>query len=375
MKKTMSGAIIILSIFLIMSSCKSNKAVKGERWSAEKANEWYKKQGWICGSNFGPSTAINQLEMWQAETFDTTTIDKELGYAESIGMNTMRVFLHNVAFEKDSSGFFKRIDQYLAIAARHKIKTMFVLFDACWNPVCNAGKQPEPVPFKHNSGWIQCPSSDMLKDTAHYQHLENYLKKVISHYANDERILLWDLFNEPDNDNFGKFKTELSDKRTYTLYLLKKSFEWARDVNPSQPLSSGVWWQDWSDTSKLSAFNDFQLKHSDVITFHNYDSLYKFKERANQLKCFGRPLICSEYMARPNGSTFKDILPFMKENNIGAINWGFVAGKTNTIYPWDSWDKAYTAEPKVWFHDVFRMNGTPYDSTEIKLIKNLTGKK
>ncbi len=366
---------LMICVALFVGGCKQ-KTTKGEKWSTAKANEWYAKQGWINGANFGPSTAINQLEMWQAETFDIKTIDKELGFAENIGFNTMRVFLHNTAWEQDSTGFFQRVDQYLKIATDHKIKTMFVLFDAVWNPESKPGKQPEPVPHKHNSGWIQCPSSDVLNDTANYQKLEKFVKSVISHYANDERVLMWDLFNEPDNDNFGKFKaTELPDKRVYTLYLLKKSFAWAREVNPSQPLSSGVWWKDWSDTSKLTPFNHFQLNNSDVITFHNYDSLYKFKSRVENLKCFGRPMICTEYMARPNGSNFKDIMPFMKENNIGAINWGFVAGKTNTIYPWNSWDSTYTAEPKVWFHDIFRPDGTPYDSSEVKLIKKLNGKK
>src|SRR5579864_2480427 len=128
-----------------------------EIWTPRQANDWYLRQSWMLGANYIPASAINQLEMWQAQTFDPARIDKELGWAESIGMNTMRVFLHDLPWQQDAAGFQKRIDQFLRIASQHHIRPMFVLFDSCWQPLPHLGKQPEPKPGVHNSGWVQSP--------------------------------------------------------------------------------------------------------------------------------------------------------------------------------------------------------------------------
>ena len=95
--------------------------------------------------------------MWQADTFDPVTIDRELGWAEGLGFNSIRVFLHNIPFDQDREGFLKRIDRFLAIAERHKIGVMLVLFDAVWDPNPAPGKQREPKKGLHNSGWVQSP--------------------------------------------------------------------------------------------------------------------------------------------------------------------------------------------------------------------------
>ena len=139
-----------------------------ERWTEAEANAWYAKQPWIVGADFLPSTAINELEMWQAETSDPKTIDRELGWAEAAGMNTMRVFLHNLLWEQDPEGFKKRIDEFLAISARHHIRPMFVLFDSCWDPFPKLGPQHPPIPGVHNSGWVQAPGTAILKDPAQF---------------------------------------------------------------------------------------------------------------------------------------------------------------------------------------------------------------
>src|SRR5256714_4715622 len=109
-------------------------------WTREHARAWADSTGWLVGSNFAPSTAINQLEMWQADTFDPKTIDRELGYAEGIGFNTMRVFLHSMAWQQDHVGFKQRINQYLSIADKHHIQTIFVFLDDCWKPDAKVGK-------------------------------------------------------------------------------------------------------------------------------------------------------------------------------------------------------------------------------------------
>ena len=327
-------------------------------WSKEKASEWYSKKGWLRGCNFIPSTAINQLEMWQKETFDPVTIDRELGYAEGIGFNAMRVFLHHVAWEIDPDGFKKRVDEYLAIADKHHIQTMFVFFDDCWDENYAAGKQRDPKPGIHNSGWIRDPGKLYYDNPALINTLEKYVKDVLTTFKHDKRILLWDVYNEPGNSNYGN----------KSLVLLGKVFSWGRQINPDQPLSAGLWSKDLTD------LNAFQLKNSDVITYHNYNDEKEHALVIDTLAKYGRPMICTEYMARTRGSKFQNIMPLLKQNNVGAINWGFVSGKTNTIYAWDT-PMPDGSEPKVWFHDIFRKDGTPYSEEEITLIKSLTGKK
>jgi len=369
MLKTLT-AILKLAVLLAMVSalCAGSDAP----WTTERANNWYSRQSWLVGSNFIPSTAINELEMWQADTFDLPTIDRELGWAESLGMNTMRVFLHNLLWQQDSAGFLKRVDQFLAVADKHHIRIMFVIFDSVWDPNPHLGKQREPRPHVHNSGWMQSPGADMLKDESRWdRELKPYVVGVISHFRDDRRVLIWDLMNEPDNDSEQYKEHELPNKGEVALRLLKKEWAWARSVNPSQPLTSGVWQGDWSE-GHLSAMARFQLENSDVITFHCYDRPDVMKERIASLRRFNRPVICTEYMARPLGSTFMAILPILKQERVGAYNWGFVSGKTQTIYPWDSWEKTYTAEPPLWFHDIFHPDGKPYDSKETEFIRQMT---
>lgn len=330
-----------------------------EIWSLENANAWYKTKGWLRGSDFIPSTAINQLEMWQAESFDPATIDRELGYAESIGMNSMRVYLHHLAWEVDPAGFKNRVNQYLKIADKHHISTLFVLFDDCWNPTYSLGKQPAPKPGVHNSGWVRDPGELIFTEPQLIEKLEAYVKDVLTSFKNDKRIVLWDLYNEPGNSGYGN----------RSMPLLEKVFVWGRQVNPSQPLSAGVW--DW----KLKELSEFQIKNSDVTTYHNYGDAENHRQDIAKLKTLSqRPLICTEYMARSRNSLFSTIMPMLKKENIAAYNWGLVAGKTNTIYAWDK-PMPDGKEPELWFHDIFRPDGTPYKQEEVKVIKELTGKK
>lgn len=340
---------------LTYTQVKSN--AQGKIWSVEKANTWYSENNWMTGANFIPSNAINQLEMWQESSFDPETIDRELGYAESIGFNTMRVFLHSLVWAEDSAGFKQRIDRYLAISNKHHIKTIFVFFDDCWNKEPKPGVQPGPKPGVHNSGWVQDPGDPYSKDTTVYPRLEKYVKSILRNFRSDKRILLWDLYNEPGNGG----------KRDSSFPLLRKVFSWAREVSPDQPISAGLWAWDFYE------LNAFQAANSDVITYHNYEDVPMHQRVIELLKTNGRPLICTEYMARTRKSTFKDIFPLLKQFNVGAINWGLVAGKTNTMYAWD--DPIATGdEPKEWFHDVFRKEGTPYRKDETELIKKLNSR-
>jgi ketosteroid isomerase-like protein len=334
----------------LISQTKENSLV----WSIEKADEWANNQKWFVGCNFIPSTAINQLEMWQKETFDIATIDKELGWAEKIGFNAIRVYLHNIVWEEDKDAFKERINTFLNFTDKHKIKVIFVLFDDCWLKDPKPGKQPEPIPGVHNSGWLQCPGEIILNDPSKWEPLKNYTKDIIYSFAQDERIAFWDLYNEPGNSGYGN----------KTLPLLKKVFEWAREVNPSQPITSALWIDRTDETT------DFLINNSDIITFHKYQNETEMEKIVKSLLGFHRPIICSEYMARTNNSMFENIMPLLARYNVGAINWGFVSGKTNTIFPWGS--KEGTPEPEIWFHDIFRKDGTPFDKNEPDLILSIS---
>ena len=348
-------------------------AAAQSRWTEDKANDWYQNQPWLVGCNFAPSTAINQLEMWQADTFDPATIDRELGWAENLGFTSVRVFLHNLLWQQDAKGFLQRMDKFLAIAQKHHIRVMFVLFDSCWDPNPKLGTQRAPKPFVHNSGWVQSPGRDFLANPARLDELKAYVQGVVGHFHNDARIVFWDVYNEPDNFNVPAYNLlEPTNKVDSARVLLEKTFAWAREVKPSQPLSSGVWMGPWADHARLSPMEKVQLMESDIITFHNYGKLDDFRSGVDNLRRYHRPVICSEYMARPVGSTFDPNLRYMKEQKVGAYNWGFVSGKTQTIYPWDSWTKIYTSEPPLWFHDILRTDGMPYKTNEVQFIKSVT---
>jgi Cellulase (glycosyl hydrolase family 5) len=346
-------------------------------WPVEKANGWYAQQPWLVGSNYVPKSAINQLEMWQEATFDPGQIDTELGWAEAMGMNTMRVFLHDLPWQQDAAGFRKRIDRFLAIASKHHIRPMLVLFDSCWDPVPRLGPQHPPIPGVHNSGWVQGPGAAALSDPSQYPRLKAYVLGVVSAYAKDDRVLAWDVWNEPSNGNGGSYaKEEPKDKLARVSALLPQVFQWAREANPTQPLTSGVWGVENSpDGAKLDELQQLQLRESDIITFHNYSWPESFQRQVAWLKKHGRPVICTEYMARSAGSTFDTILPIAKQEHVGAINWGFVGGKTQTYLPWESWQHPYIlSQPPVWFHEVLLPDGTPYRQAEVDLIRRLTGK-
>ena len=342
---------LILIILTLIPGCTNSKLIE-QRWTIEQANEWASANGWLRGSDFIPSTAINQLEMWQASTFDSVTIDRELGFAGSIGFNVMRVYLHHKAWTQDMTGFTNRLDKYLRIASKHNIKTIFVFFDDCWNGTSSIGKQSEPKPGIHNSGWVQDPGQKESADTGYFPVLEKYVKEIMNHFANDQRIVLWDLYNEPGNSNKGDS----------SLNLLKYVYSWARNTKATQPVTTGVW------NKKLSNLNEFQLINSDIITFHNYGFELSMKAMIDSLRIYNRPLVCTEYMARTQGSRFSNILPLLKKENVGAINWGLVSGKTNTKYAWSDTSHTDGSEPGIWFHDIFRPDGSPYLKEETDLI-------
>lgn len=376
----MNGRRRIFSLFLlpVIAACflphGRQADAQRRRWTEQEAASWYARQPWLVGANYISSDAINQLEMFQPNTFNPTLVDKELGMGESLGMNTMRVFLQDQLWTSDPEGFTRRLEQMLAISARHHIRPILVLFDSCWENDPQLGPQHPPIPGVHNSGWVQSPGKKRLLDRTNEGQLRAYVEGVIRAFGSDERVLAWDLWNEPDNQG-GDQSADVAEKVQRITELLPKVYQWARESKPIQPLTSAVWTGDWHDPKHESVLTQIQLAESDVISFHNYDWPEGFEGRIKELLPLHRPLICTEYMARGNGSTFDTILPIARKYDVAAYNWGFVAGRTQTYYPWDSWQRPYTlSQPAVWFHDIFRQDGTPYRQREVDLIRELTGR-
>lgn len=326
--------------------------IAGPRWTLKQAEDWGARQRWSAGCNFTPSTAVNQLEMWQADTFDPATIDRELGWMHSVGMSRARVYLHDLAYEQDPKGFKKRMADFLKLADKHQVKVMFCIFDDCWNPHPKAGRQPAPLKGVHNSGWVRSPGDDRRSWPGDLARLKTYVQDIVKSFARDKRVWMWDLYNEPGNSGYGE----------KSATLLRDVFEWAREVRPDQPLTAGAW-QGGSDMDKLC------LELSDVTSFHCYEGVDVLEKQIAFYKSYGRPVVCTEWMARTNNSLVTTHLPVFKAADVSCLQWGFVSGKTNTIFPWGS--KEGGEEPKVWFHDLLRADGTPFDPAEVDTYRRL----
>jgi Cellulase (glycosyl hydrolase family 5) len=343
------------------------------RWSAERANRWYEAQGWLVGANYITSTASNQLEMFQAGSYDPRRIEGELKVARAIGLNTVRVFLHDLLWAQDRQGFARRLAQFVGIAANNGIKPLFVLFDSCWDPLPKPGAQRAPTRGVHNSTWVQGPGAERIDDPRYQSVLQDYVTGVVGLFRADNRVLGWDLWNEPDNPAKVYRKSERKDKDAVVAALLPQVFQWARAVDPVQPLTSGVWHGSWG-AGRRSTISGIQLDNSDVITFHSYGKPAEFEARIKELSPLGRPIMCTEYLARPLGSTIEGILPIAKQHNVGAYMWGLVAGRTQAYLPWDSWDHPDEAIPKVWFSDLVQPDGRAYRDSEVQAIQTLTAR-
>jgi len=353
----MTKPIPILAALLLAPVATIHAADEPEHWPAEKANEWYAAQPWLVGCNFLPSTAENDVEMWQAESFDAATIERELGRAHDLGFNTVRVFLNYVVWEADADGLKKRFAQFLDIANNLGIRTMPVLLDDCnfAGRAAAVGKQPDPVPGLPNSQWVSSPPLKMVADKAAWPQLKHYVKDVVGAFANDRRVVVWDLYNEPGNADMG----------VKSQPLMEAAFSWARAVRPSQPLTVGP----WNDFNAPCSQRMMQL--SDIISFHGYDGLGGMEAKLRICGNLGRPVLCTEWLRRQSGSRFETMLPLFRDHKIGCYNWGLVAGRTQTYFQWGS--RKGDPEPAVWQHDIFRKDGVPYDAREVATIRYFTG--
>ena len=389
--------ILLLSIgitILAQNRINTETPVPGQ-WSKEKINKWYDDLPWLVGCNYYPANAINQIDMWQASSWDPKRIDLELGWAESIGMNTLRVYLHDLVWADDEEGLYQRMDEFLTICENHGIRPWFVFFDDCHHPNPKLGEQPLPVRGYHNSGWLNCPARELAERYSvgkatdeEKARLKGYVQRTMEHFKNDKRVLCWELYNEP-----GRGRGESGDMQStnqkgvfgdQSKQLVYDSWVWAREVNPSQPITSTTAGSVGKTNIQINKINN---------DFHSVHSYGDWKVTTDRMAPYqdGRPIFLTEWLGRNNGSTVAEILPKLKENKIVAVNWGFVSGESGTIWHWSSRDGLSVGEerrkgnvvhpwemmpePELWFHDLFRIDGTPYNQEEIDLFRELTGAK
>lgn len=358
--KTLKKEIFTCGIILFLFSIHAVQAQNsGIQWSTDKAWTWYQKHPWVCGFNYIPANAINYTAMWDKTSFSPELIDKELDLAESTGFNTLRVVLQFMVWENDPKYFRETFAKFLSICTKHKIKVMPAFFDDCVfgeNDDPSLGKQPEPREGWYAWAWSPSPGHTMVKDTNSYYRLEKYVKDVIGTFKNDTTILAWDLYNEPS-------VSALSDN---SYPLVRKVFKWARDINPLQPLTIAYWNGD-------QALDDIIFGNSDIITFHCYSSKEEVEKLITKLKKHQRPIICSEWLNRPMGSTVESVLPVFFNENVGCLHWGLVNGKTQTQLPWGH-RPANLPYNRIWQHDLYTNDYKVYSPYEMVMFKTLIAK-
>jgi hypothetical protein len=344
---------ILALLFLLYAI--TSQAQTGAKWSTDKAWEWYNSTSWVCGFNYIPSNAINYTAMWDKTSFSPDLIDRELALAASTGFNAVRVVLQYIVWAEDPKYFKDTFTRFLSICSKYKIKVMPCFFDDCvfgTNRDPNLGIQPEPFKGWYAWAWSPSPGHTIASDSTNLPKLEKYVKDIISTYKDNPAILLWDLYNEPTNSGMGN----------KSFPLVKGVFRWAREVNPSQPVSIGT----WNNNKEL---NDIIYANSDVITFHSYNPRPAVEKTIQELKLQKRPMICTEWLNRPRGSSVEGILPLFAAEKVGAMHWGLVNGKTQTDLPWGHrpGDGPYY---RVWQHDLYTTDFKVYSPYEIQLFKS-----
>jgi hypothetical protein len=355
-----------------------------DRWSASDAKSWWQARPWICGFNYLPSTAVNFIEMWHADTFDLATIEREFGWASEIGFNAVRVNLPFLGWTNDREGLIDRFDRLLGTARAHGLDTVPCLFDDCGfggeEPIW--GPQPDPVPGVHNSRAVASPGRAAVLNMGLRPALGDYVRDVIGAFRNDPRILFWDLYNEPGNrmDFEGAQYSEFdADLGSQALSLMESSFAIAREVCPDAPLTVAAWTTPLPDSDAhpyQTEIDRSALLNSDIVTFHAYWNRRRVTRFIDYLEVLDRPIICTEWMARQIDSRISDQLALFRDRGVGCFQWGLVKGRTQTWLPWpDDLVRAHggRVDRSVWFHDLLHEDGRPYDANEVDTIRDLTG--
>lgn len=350
-----------------------------EKWSEEKIWDWYNKRPWIRGCNFMSSDCANRIDQWQEYGFEQRfeTAKKELKLAAETGFNSIRIIPEFFVWEQEHDGFMKRFDRYIDEAYKNGISSMIVLGNDCMPPKEEALKRMHLGEQKIDLGYhggrkvsqhgkFNEPGYSLFDEPEYEEKFLEYTKEIVTKYKNDERVIIWDVFNEPGNSN----------RLSLSLPLLKKMLKLIREINPIQPLTVGIWTQS-TNLENLLEIEKFGLESSDIISYHNYNSYANNIEELKNLKQYGRPIINTEWLNRCGQNTVEEMFPLFFLEKVGCYNWGLVAGKYQTFEPWNAvWDN-YKENPEnfkdfdftKWFHDLYRPSLNPYNPKEIELIK------
>lgn len=356
------------------------RGIMKNRWSKERAWEWYRARPWIRGCNFMSSDCANRIDQWQEygfeERFETTK--RELALAAQTGFNSIRIIPEFIVWEREHDGFMERFERYIEAAHENGITCTVVLGNDCMPPKEEALKRmhlgEQKVDWGYHGGRKVSQHGvfggagySLLDEPEYAKKYYAFVQEIVEKYKDDERILIWDVFNEPGN----------SQRASMSLGHLKKFFEIIRSIDPIQPLTVGIW-TSTRDISKLPEIERFGLENSDIISYHNYATYMENIEIIAQLKKLGRPLVNTEWLARCVGNRVEEMFPLFYIEQIGCYNWGLVAGKYQTFEPWTGMWENYDKDPghcgwdfEKWFHDLYRPSLRPYNPKEIALMKKV----
>ena len=348
----------------------------GKQWSKERAWEWYNSRPWIRGCNYLPANCVNRIEMWQEYNSDKVfeTMEEEFKLIQSIGYNSIRVIIEFLVWDKEHDGYMERFERFLTLANKYGISVMLVLANDCMRPkgyeVDKLGEQPCDWGYHggrkmSQHGIFNAMGHHYLDEPETAPRFFAMIREFVEKYKNDERINIWNVYNEVGNSN----------RREVTLPNLKKIFEICREIDPIQPLTcetASYYGGDFFETCEVEKYG---VLNSDIISFHNYGSYESNIRTIKNLKKFGRPLINSEWLARCLNNNVEELFPLYYLEKVGCYNWGLVGGKAQYYEPWNSTWENYEKNPDLkwdftkWFHDLFRLNHRPYNPKEIEIIK------
>lgn len=349
------------------------------KWSKERAWEWYNARPWIRGCNYMSADCANRVDQWQEYGFEERfeTAAGELKLMAELGYNSIRIIPEFIVWKKEHDGFTERFERYIELAAQNNISCMIVLGNDCCPPKEEALKRmrlgEQQVDWGYHGGRrisqhgrFDGIGYSLLDDPEYTEKYYEFVREIVGKYKNDERVIMWDVYNEPGN----------SRRSGITLPHLEKFFEIIRDIDPIQPLTVGIWSQS-TELENLTEAEKYGLENSDIISYHNYNSYENNVRELRLLKKLGRPVINTEWLNRCGGNSVEEMFPLFYLEKIGCYNWGFVAGKYQTYEPWNGiWD-GYKENPEAfehfdftkWFHDIYRPSHNPYNPKETELIK------
>lgn len=304
---------------------------------------------WVQGAVFVPTNAVNQIQQWHQ--YDHDINDREMYYAHLYGINLVRVYIHNLLWEYDRDNLLANMEDFLQIADKYGMKVEVVFFDDCWNDYPEFrpnGDYPAPVFGKHNSQWVEGPG-DAYKakyndaDGVVKQKLEDYVKGVVSHFKDDERIAFWNVYNEPSNGESGLMNQ-------VTKQIMNDSRIWIREVNPIHPMSSTGW------QFSGGPFSDF-------ITYHPYESNYPIPAEFGDRK----EVLADEVMNRLTQSV-PGVVSGFGDKGLGFVMWEFGIGRDNTRFYWGTDVNPAKEEMEVPFHGIVYPDGHPWDVDDVKAM-------